>query len=68
MSLSMLEQRKLKLYQEKFGITNIDECLTLAIESESFAKNCGPFDPAFSKFSQDCRELQELALLLEKIK
>jgi len=68
MSLDKFQQFKLDHLLRKYGITNIDECLELAIESESICKSLTPFDTAFTKFSRDCRELQELALLLEKSK
>lgn len=61
-----IEKRKLEFYKSELGLMSSTEALLLAIESEQIAKNCGPFDPAYTLFSRQSRQFEDYALLLEK--
>jgi len=72
MALSLIEEHKLSLILRETGSLAAqltpDEALELAIQAEQTAKECGPFDPAFSYFSKTARNFETLAFLLEKQK
>jgi hypothetical protein len=62
-----LAERKLQMFKKTYGIDGMskDEALDLAIQADQFAKDCGPFDPASSKFAEDARRYFEIAECLE---
>jgi hypothetical protein len=65
-TLTVLEAEKLRLYKKRIGAMTAAEALELAMESEQFMRDCGPFDAAFEHFARSCREMTNYAELLEK--
>lgn len=64
--LTALEGQKLRFYKKRIGEMNSSEALALAMDSEQFMKDCGPFDIAFPHFAQSREDLINYAELLEK--
>jgi hypothetical protein len=64
--MTPLEQLKLRKHREHFGDLTATEALQQALGKEQTKKDCGPFDPAYGLFSDEQRNLEEMALLLEK--
>lgn len=61
-----LEKRKLARYKASMPGITVNELLELAIQADTFATDCGPFDPAFMTFTQQRTDLLNYAELLEK--
>jgi len=61
-----MEQWKLDRYLEKVGRMTADQALEMALMSEDFANQVGPFDMAYAKFKNDQVEFFKYAELLEK--
>lgn len=64
--MTLLEARKLEMYKSKIGAMTSEQALTLALEAEQIAKECGPFDVAYEQFKRQQITFEEYALLLEK--
>lgn len=64
----MTDLEKLKLARYKAALPNItvNELMEPAIQADTFATDCGPFDPAFMTFVQQRTDLLNYAELLEK--
>ena len=66
MALTPMEQWKLDHYLKAVGRMTADEALEMALMSEDFASQVGPFDMAYAKFKNDQIEFFKYAELLEK--
>lgn len=45
---------------------SVDECLLLAIQAGETAKDIGPFDPAYTYFTTQAFDFENLALYIER--
>lgn len=63
--MSPLDERKLQLYEEKFGKLSFDEAWSLAGEAEQLLVACGVGDPAYSYFLQQRESMLTYAALLD---
>lgn len=64
--LTKLEAFKLEHYRKNFGHMSSANALQLALEAEQTARDCGPFDPAFTYFIDQQHRLEAYSQLLEK--
>lgn len=48
------------------GVFTADEALALALHAENIKRDCGPYDPAWKRFSYEQQAMETMALLLEK--
>jgi hypothetical protein len=70
-----LDRLKLRALERKLGRKDLlellgagqDALLAMAEEAEQTANTCGPFDPAFARFSQEKTMLLDLAVLHERL-
>lgn len=69
-SSEQFNEMKLKLACTQLGLKptdmSIDELMTLAIQADTFARQCGPFDVAFMNFREQEISYMKLAELLER--
>lgn len=63
-----LQQAKLDLLTRQLGASfDYDGAMQLHRGADEFAKQCGPFDPAYSKFSGDAIAFLKYATLLNNV-
>ena len=69
--MTELERLKLRRYRDHYGALGMmpktaDEALAMAIEDETMGKSLDPFDPARLHFTRGQKDMENIALLLEK--
>ena len=74
-TVDALDRMKLRVLERKIGRNDLlalldlgqDALLAMAEDAEETANTCGPFDPAFARFSQEKAMLLDLAVLCERL-